>query len=83
MKLTKRQLKRIIREEKAKIIREGFAHHETSDPRVKELRMKLLPILAQAYVDQDMSYDDVRLAIEWAVSYMGDLEWVEQNLDRL
>lgn len=80
MKLTKRQLKRIIREEKAKIIREGFAHHETSDPRVKELRMKLLPILAQAYVDQDMSYDDVMLAVNWAVSYMGDLEWVEQNL---
>ena len=75
MKLTKRQLR--------KIIRESFAHLETSDPRVKELRMKLLPILAEAYIDQDMSYDDIMLAVNWALSYMGDLEWVEQNLDRL
>ena len=83
MKLTKRQLKRIIREEKAKIIREGFDHLETSDPRVKELRMKLLPILAEAYIDQDMSYDDIMLAVNWAVSYMGDFEWIEQNPNRL
>ena len=75
MKLTERQLR--------KIIRESFAHLETSDERIKELRMKLLPILAQAYVDQDMSYDDIMLAVNWALSYMGDLEWVEQNLDRL
>lgn len=75
MKLTKRQLR--------KIIRESFDHLETSDPRVKKLRMKLLPILAEAYIDQDMSYDDIMLAVNWAVSYMGDFEWIEQNPNRL
>ena len=69
MKLTKRQLKRIIREEKAKIIREGFAHLETDDPKIIELRMKLLPIFQEAYIDQDMSSDDIMLAIDWALSY--------------
>ena len=71
MKLTKRQLKRIIREEKAKIIREGFAHLETPDERIIELRMKLLPIFTEASIDKDMSYDDIDLAIRWALSHMG------------
>ena len=65
MKLTKKQLKRIIREEKRKLIKEAPQHME-DNPEIMDLFNQILQVFARQFPGIDTSYfgDEIYQAIE-------------------